>query len=146
LGGASSWTFNAVTIERGPSMKCLIVEDNVTIRMEYSDAMKTIGFTCLEVDTIKDAAYFMKTHNFAVILLDLQVRDGVTLPLADYLQVTGSDATVILITGTGAFPRGEATQMSPRIDYVMRKPVNLEDLSALVQYATTDPKTAEARR
>ena len=126
-------------------MKCLIVEDNVTIRMEYAHIMKGMGFTCLEVDCIKDAAYFLKTHTFSVILLDLQVRDGITLPLADYLQVTGSDATVILITGTGAFPRGEATQMSPRIDYVMRKPVNLDDLTALVQYATSDPKIAEPR-
>ena len=116
-------------------MKCLIVEDNYPIRMEYSHAMKSLGFTCLEVDSIKDAAYFLKTHDFNVILLDLQVRDGLSLPLADYLHVIGSKATVILITGTGAFPRGESTKMSPRIDYVLRKPVNLDDLSALVEYS-----------
>ena len=126
-------------------MKCLIVEDNLTIRMEYSHAMNSLGFTCLEVDTLKDASYFLKTHEFKVILLDLQVRDGLTLPLADYLHVIGSKATVILITGTGAFPRGETAQMSPRIDYVLRKPVNLDDLSALVEYSTTDPKTADTR-
>lgn len=117
-------------------MKCLIVEDNVTIRMEYCHAMKSLGFTCIEVDSLKDAAYFLKTHDFNVILMDLQVRDGLSLPLADYLQVVGSTAVIIMITGTGAFPRGESAQMSPRVDYVLRKPVNLEDLSALVEYST----------
>lgn len=125
-------------------MKCLIVEDNVTIRMEYCHVMKTLGFTCIEADSLKDAAYFLKTHEFEVILLDLQVRDGLSLPLADYLHVIGSRATVILITGTGAFPRGETAQMSPRIDYVMRKPVNLADLSALVEYSVSGHHAANA--
>ena len=127
-------------------MKCLIVEDNSTIRMEYSIVMKSMGFTCLEVDSLRDASYFLKTHEFSVILLDLQVRDGLSLPLADYLQMIGSKATVILITGTGAFPRGETTHMSPRIDYVMRKPVNLGDLSALVEYSTSDLKLGDTFR
>lgn len=127
-------------------MKCLIVEDNLTIRMEYSHAMRSMGFTCIEVDSLKDAAYFLKTHDFRVILLDLQVRDGLSLSLADYLDVVGSKATIIMITGTGAFPRGETTRMSPRIDYVLRKPVNLADLSALVAYSTTDCQIAAAHR
>lgn len=116
--------------------ECLIVEDDATISMEYSHVMETMGFTCLEVDTLADANYYLKTHDFRVILLDLQLRDGTSLPIADYLHVMGSTATIILITGTGAFPRGESVRLSPRIDYVLRKPVNLDDLAALVDYST----------
>ena len=115
-------------------MKCLIVEDNVLLRMDYRSMLEAQGYTCVETDSVQDALYLMKVHVFNVILLDLQVLDGQTLPLADYADVMGIDAAIILVTGTGAFPNGETVQISPRIDHVLRKPVNMADLAAIVDY------------
>ncbi len=126
-------------------MECLIVEDNAAIRMEYSDVVRSMGLECLEVDSLSEAIYYLKTHDFGIILLDLNLRDGNSLPIADYLHVMGSDATVILITGTGAFPHGEWMKVSPRIDYIMRKPVNLRDLSALIEFSLHKPSNAGAQ-
>lgn len=124
-------------------MECLIVEDDATIRMEYSHLFTSMGFAVLEVDRLEDAIYYLKTHDFRVILLDLQLHEGTSLPIADYLEVMGSEAIIILITGTGAFPRGECLELSPRIDYMLRKPVNLRDLQVLVEYATARPLVAD---
>ena len=117
-------------------MKCLIVEDDPVARLDFAAAMERLHYTCFQTDTIANAQYLLKTHQFEIVLLDLQVTDGWTLPLADYLEVLNDNATVILITGTGAFPKGEYTQLAPRIDYMMHKPVNMEDLIALVDYSS----------
>ncbi|MFK7876845.1 MAG: response regulator [Paracoccaceae bacterium] len=121
-------------------MKCLIVEDEVLIRMELVLSLQDLGHSCLEADSVADASYLMKTHDFDVILLDLHVKDGQTLPLVDYLAVMGTKAIVVLITGSGAFPNGESVTLSPRIDFVLRKPVNLPDLVALLEYSVTCEK------
>ena len=115
-------------------MKCLIVEDNELLRVDLRLQMHGLGYDCVEAASTSDALYYMKTHSFDLLLLDLLVKDGSSLSLVDYLQVTGSTATIIMITGSGAFPHGEHTRMAPRIDYVLRKPVNPRDLTALVEY------------
>lgn len=122
-------------------MKCLIVEDNILIQNDYIQFMRDMGYACEAAETVARACYLLKTHDFDIILLDFQVSDGNTLPIAEFIDVTGRPAVVILITGTGAFPNGESTAISPRIDYVFRKPVNLSDLSALVDYTAGRQRT-----
>ena len=127
-------------------MECLIVEDVPEQRLQYEEAIGKLGYVCHCVASVSEATYLLRTHDFDVILLDLYVEDGSTLQLADYLFITGSDATVILITGSGAYPRGEASVVSPRIDYVMHKPINLADLCALVAYCRNDRTAPEPLR
>lgn len=135
LGGYhSSWVTGVFTELRETRMKCLIVEDNVVLRLDYVLALEQRGYECVETDSVEDALYLLKTHVFSVILLDLQVSDGIALPVADYVQVMGLETAVVLVTGTGAFPYGETTRLSPRIDYVLRKPLQLSDLAAVVDY------------
>ena len=116
-------------------MNCLIVEDQPLISADLRAQMEELGYTCYEAAGTSEAAYHFKTHHFDLILLDLHVKDGISLPLVDYLQITNTDATVILITGSGAFPNGENAVIAPRIDYVLRKPVNPTDLAALAEYS-----------
>lgn len=115
-------------------MKCLIVEDDAVARLTFVEAMVSMGYACFDTDSVSGAEYFLKTHEFEVVLLDLCVTNGMTLSLTDYLDVVDTKATVILITGTGAFPHAEHTRIAPRIDYVLHKPVNIDDLTALVDY------------
>ncbi len=120
-------------------MKCLIVEGNPTTRRRYLEAMQNAGYECLEVSSVAKAAYLLKTHEFHLILLDLKVSDGFTLPLTDYLEIKNSNATVILVNGSAAFPNAEHTVLAPRIDYVVSKPVNIADLQALAEYCRKIP-------
>ncbi len=122
-------------------MKCLIVEDNLVVRLDYIDFMQDLGYACFEADSVQDACYLLKTHDFDVVLLDLEVRDGLTFPIVDFIEMRSAAPVVILITGTGAFPYGETVTLSPRIDYLLRKPVNLDDLSALVSYRLASKST-----
>jgi len=98
-----------------------------------------MGLSGLEVSTVNEALYYLKTHCFRVILLDLQLPGETSLAIADYVEMMGLDATIILITGTGIFPRGENLEVAPRIDYVLRKPVRSRDLAALIDHALNRP-------
>jgi len=122
-------------------MKCLILEDNALIRLDYTTALSRVGFACHTCATIAEAGYLLRTHIYDVMLMDLYVEDGLCLPLVDLVDALGRPTVIVLITGTGAFPNGEVAALSPRIDYVLRKPIVLEDLLALVEYATRSTGT-----
>ena len=122
------------------ALKCLIVEDQPLIRADLCLQMQAQGYECHESSGVKKAAFLLKTNRYDLILLDWHVTDGTSQTLVDYLHIVDAHATVILITGSGAFPNGEYADIAPRIDFVLRKPVNLNDLRALVEYSTrTEP-------
>ncbi len=118
------------------SMKCLILDDNALIRLDYSSALEDAGFACHTCATVAEAGYLLRTHVYDAMLMDLQVEDGLCLPLVDLVHALGRQTIMVLITGTGAFPNGEVAALSPRIDYVLRKPIIMDDLLAIVEYAT----------
>ena len=115
--------------------ECLIVEDEPALRQAYGDAMRDLGFDVVEASTRTQAFYFLKTHVFALILLDLALPDGTTLDLADYVQMRNDPTLIVVITGSHLYPNGEMAQLAPRIDFALRKPVNLADLAAIAQRA-----------
>lgn len=115
--------------------KCLIVEDEPALRQAYASAMRDMGFDVVEASTRTQAFYFLKTRVFALILLDLSLPDGSTLDLADYVQMRNDPTLIVVVTGTHLYPNGELAQIAPRIDFALRKPVNLTDLAAIAQRA-----------
>ncbi len=118
-------------------MKCLIVEDDALVRLDYVQAMSELKLECFEADSVETASYLLKIHDFDVVLLDMKLRGGDCIPIVDYLSVVNTHAVVVLITGSGSFPRGENFVVSPRIDYVLHKPVNLSDLCSVVEYSAS---------
>lgn len=116
-------------------MDCLIVEDDAHLRTSYTRLMKRLGFQVIEAERVTEAIYALKLHDIRVILLDLFLIDGISLPVVDYVDALGIDAMIVLITGQTAFPNGEHTKLSNRIDYMRRKPVNADHLEALGLHA-----------
>jgi len=122
-------------------MKCLILEENARARTTFATALGERGFDCHDCTTVAEASYLLRTHVYDVMLMDLEVSDGYCLPLVDLVDAMGRPTVVVLVAGTSAFPNGEVTALSPRIDYMLHKPVILEDLLALVEYATRSRAT-----
>lgn len=118
-------------------MKCLIIEDNIHARRDYVSLADACGYESFDVAEIAAASYLLRTHEFELIILELVVGADLTLGLIDYLAVIGAQATVILVTGSMAFPHGEIRHICPRIDYVFRKPANLGDISAVIDHCRT---------
>lgn len=76
----------------------------------------------------------MRTDHYDLLLIDFHLPDGDTVSVSEYAGMFQPGIMTILLTGTSAFPNGEHKVLAPCIDWVLRKPVRLEDLSALVSY------------
>lgn len=117
-------------------MKCLVVEDDALIRHDFVRTLRELGFDVLDTGRVEEAARLLADHeDLTLLVLDLHVEDGSTLVLADPMQLNVRQG-VILITGSGAFPNGETWRLAPNVDYVLRKPVDLAELSAIADHIT----------
>ena len=116
-------------------MRCLLVEDDDSLAMALHDCLSSLGHDTLRARTVAEAFNILRTHKVQMLLLDYYLPDGNSLAVSDYAQATCPQVCTILLTGANVFPRGEAGHMAPGIDWVLRKPVPMRDLAALVDHA-----------
>lgn len=121
-------------------MKCLVVEDDEALGLTLRNSLEGQGHTVHSVTSVAEGFKALRRARFDLLLLDYRLPDGDSLPLSDYAAATCPNLRIILLTGSGIFPRGEVKQIAPGIDWVLRKPVPLGDLAAIVDYAAQDAK------
>ena len=115
---------------------CLIVEDDHAISLDLSECMESIGLSCDISDSVTEASYKLKASEYDLVLLDYSLPDGNSLSLVELAALRNPDLKVIMISGTGVFPNGEHAIFAPNVDWILRKPLKLDDLKAVVQYIT----------
>jgi DNA-binding response OmpR family regulator len=122
----------------GYGMHCLIVEDDPQLAFMLSENLQDIGCETSTEYTVKDAISALRCRKFDIILLDHHLPDGTSNDIAMLAATTQPNCRIILLTGGAIYPRGEHADMAPGVDWLMRKPVSLKDLNALVTYAGMD--------
>lgn len=115
---------------------CLIVEDDRPIALDLSDCMDSIGLSCDTSETVSEASYKLKSAEYDLVLLDYALPDGNTLALVELARLRNPDVKLIMISGTGIFPNGEQAIFAPGVDWILRKPLKMNDLKAVIQYVT----------
>jgi len=126
-------------------MKCLIVEDDVPLRTFLQTCLEDLGH---DVTARGDRATSMRaarTAKYDLLLCDYHLPDGEALPVMEYFAATQPNSRVILLTGTGVFPNGEVSILAPAVDWTLRKPVEMSDLCAIVEYAARDKERRDPR-
>lgn len=121
-------------------MRCLVVEDDDILAQALSDYLAGQGHEVTQAASIAAAFHCLRTTKFDLLLLDYRLPDGISLPVAEYAAATCPNLRTILLTGSGVFPRGETATIAPGIDWVLRKPVALADLGAIIEYAALDAR------
>lgn len=116
-------------------MDCLLVEDDDILSQVFEAGLEGMGHKVDCASTVRDGMRRLRTHKYDLLLLDFHLPDGNSLVLSEYAAATCPNLRTILMTGSGIFPRGEHGLMAPGVDWVMRKPVPIEDLQAMVDYA-----------
>lgn len=119
-------------------MHCLIVEDDPTLRSFLEACLQDMGHSTVSEGTVEDALRRLRTQKFDLLLVDFSLPDGTSVPIMDYFGATQPNARAILLTGSGVYPNGEASIFVPSVDWTLRKPVELQDLQAIVDYAELD--------
>ncbi len=114
----------------GASRPVLVVDDDPGVRGMLRELLESLG---LAVATVGDgyAAVEVAAHTpVSLILLDLNLPDYPGELVADVLRRTlGAQVPLILISGD---PRAEARAREVAATALLRKPLDLDDISAIV--------------
>ena len=116
-------------------MNVFLVEDDQSLRTVWEHALEDAGHTVESAASQHDAMRTLLTGSFDLIVLDVVVRNGNGLNLVDYISYAHPQTPVMVVTGTGFFPNGELSELMPKIDWFMRKPVPVADFMASVDHA-----------
>ena len=116
-------------------MQALLLEDDEPTRTLYGECIAGAGHDVISCDTIESAYKALRTKRIDLLVLDLVIGDSNCLGLAQFAGYAAPDAEIILVTGSGRFSRGEVLSEYPGINWMLRKPLAIRDLEALVEHA-----------
>ena len=116
-------------------MQALLLEDDEPTRTLYGECIANAGHEVIECDTLESAYSALRTHRIDVMILDLVIGDSNCLSLAQFAGYAAPNAEIILVTGSGRFANGEVLSEYPGINWMLRKPIAIGDLEALIEHA-----------
>lgn len=113
--------------------RVLIVEDDTIIAMTAEDMLEEIGCTTAAIAaTVDEALERAGDTEFDIALLDLNLRDEDSLPVARKLRAEGKP--FIFATGYDGLPRDSGFADAP----VISKPYRIEQLAAMLAQVMAD--------
>ena len=114
--------------------KALVIDPDVVCRDAHANVLVKTGHDCVLAKDANDAFYHLKTHKFHVVLSELKLPDGYVFPIADYLWARNHLCPMIVITDVRVRSYCTLRTLSPKIDFVLRKPADPTDLLHLVTH------------
>lgn len=112
------------------SGRALLIEDNAIVALDAEDMLRAIGFSAVDVaPSVARAMDLLRTQNYSGALLDLMVKDGSSVPVAEALVRTG--VPFVIASGYNAGPTSPALAAAPRIT----KPYDEHTLSEAMREA-----------
>ena len=123
-------------------MRALIVEDDGPLQAFLMACLGDMGHETVAVGTVAQALSVLQQTKFDLLIVDYSLPDGPSVPVMDFFGAMCPNSRSILLTGSGIYPNGEVAFFAPGVDWVLRKPVELQDLQALIEYAESDARRA----
>lgn len=115
-------------------MRILIVEDDTLLGRLWTLALRKGGHDAVHVGSASAARKSLMVRPADMIVLDLNLGSEGGLTLATLAGYVNPHCRVIVVTGTQLFPRGELFSINHSIAAVMRKPVDLREMLAMVEH------------
>ena len=78
----------------------LIVEDEPVIREQLADILNEMGFSPMQVGSVREATAVLDRDVFAIIILDLGLEDGSGLTVLEQIVRLAPDAPVMVVSST----------------------------------------------
>lgn len=114
--------------------KILIVDDEKMIRWTLAQALKSWGYTPIEVATVHEALETYTSELPEAVLLDIDLPDGSGLDLLRDIKHEHPEATVIMITGNVRVETTISALRGGAYDFIS-KPIHLEELKVSIRNA-----------
>ncbi len=115
-------------------MRVLIVQSNPDLSAIWGRHLERLGATVQCVETGEDALNTLQTGMFDVIVLDLVLREGSALTVADFANFHLPRANVVFVTDTTFFSDGSIFAHSANARAFIETTTPPSDLAEIVHY------------
>jgi len=82
------------------ALRLLLVEDDEDCRLSLSMLLQAVGHQVTAVATCADARARLQTERYALVLLDVRLRDGSGLDLIPAVRALHPAAKVVIVSGS----------------------------------------------
>jgi len=106
----------------------LIAEDDALLRNLYGKVARNAGHTPVFAESVEETLSQLAQMTPDVILLDMTMGDGTSLPVIEHMKNTAAflNTRIIVVTGNRQY---EKRVMEYGIDYFLSKPVSARALA-----------------
>lgn len=115
-------------------MNVLIVESHLELGTLWQRHLERQGAIVSLASSEEDAIANLYSGDFDIIVLDLVLRHGSALAVADFASYRRPDAQVIFVTNTSFFSDGSIFAHSPNACAYVQSGTPPEDLAAMVEH------------
>lgn len=129
-------------------MRVLIVQSKTELGALWRRHLERLQATVTVVETGDEALLLLQHESFEVIVLDLVLREGSALTVADFAQFNQPRANVVFVTDTTFFSDGSIFSHSANARAFVETKTPPGDLAAIVHHygSAADRNTQSASR
>ena len=115
-------------------MRVLIIEENPDLGKVWRRHLQRLGYDVdLAVNQV-DAVQILSDSPVDIIVLDLILKQGSAIAIADYASYRHPETKIIFVTNSSFFSDGSIFQHIPNACAMMPMEMRPEDLGALVEH------------
>jgi two-component system response regulator HydG len=126
-------------------LRVLVIDDEELHAEAVAESLERVGYDCVVVTQGTAGARKIEQEDFDVILTDLRMEDMDGLAIVRKAKQDLPDAEVIVITGHGDVKTAVEAMKEGAANY-LEKPVNMDELRAIVAKAAERLRLARANR
>jgi DNA-binding response OmpR family regulator len=124
--------------------KILVVDDERTVRMMLETALRAQGYRVQSAATGREAHNLLRSEEFDLVLLDLQLGDTDGIEILRETKSTWPATEVILLTAHGSINSAIAALRLGAFDYLL-KPAQIQDIRERVERGLEQRQTTLQR-
>ena len=112
--------------------KVLIVEDDADLVETYTDLLEANHHTVISTYSALNAIQMMVKHRPNIIILDLNLPGDSGVVVIDIMRSYPVLRNTKIIVASGFTEKLQTTHLDSRVDAILHKPVNNDELLALI--------------
>jgi len=115
-------------------LKTLIVERNADLGLVWCRFLERQGVDCDHVCDETAAYAALRSGSFDALVLDLEMEGGAAFRISDFASYRNPEIAIITVSANSFFSDGAVFELIPNARGMLREPLRLEDMAALVQH------------
>lgn len=115
-------------------MRILIAEHQPELAEIWAAYLQRQGAEVVVAPSSDAALQLLRFQSFDVLIVELVMPDGGALTISDFVAYRHPDVPIIAVTASTFFSDGSLFQAMPNLRTLLRMPLKLDDLAALVTH------------